>query len=124
MKTYLSVTEMRLTASHISLLSPSGEIEVMPFNGLYCNNGTVVIRLFPMSEILTIRVSEKLADALEAEARQSGLAKSEIARQALEERLRRNRRLTVMGRFFGVVDGPPDLATNKSYRRKWNKKRA
>ena len=40
-----------------------------------------------MNETLTIRLCEKLAHALHEEARQSGVAKGEIARQALETRL-------------------------------------
>jgi|ERR1035437_1637471 hypothetical protein len=77
-----------------------------------------------MNETLTIRLGEKLADALHAEARQTGLAKGEIARQALESRLQRGGKLAVMQRHFGTMRGPADLSTNKTYRRSWNKKRA
>ena len=77
-----------------------------------------------MNESLTIRLGKKLADALQNEARQSGLAKGEIARQALEARLNQNGKVTVMERYFGTMDGPSDLSTNKSHRRAWNKKRA
>ena len=77
-----------------------------------------------MSQTLTIRLGEKLAHALRAEASQTGLAKGEIARQALESRLQRGGKLAVMQRHFGVMRGPADLSTNKSYRRSWNKKRA
>ena len=77
-----------------------------------------------MNESLTIRLGKTLADALQAEARQSGLAKGEIARQALEARLSQTGKLTVMQRHFGTMDGPSDLSTNKAHRRNWNKKRA
>ncbi len=77
-----------------------------------------------MNETLTIRLGEKLAHALREEARQTGLAKGEIARQALETRLQRGGKLTVMHRHFGAMEGPSDLSTNKSYRRTWGKKRA
>jgi hypothetical protein len=77
-----------------------------------------------VNETLTIRLGEKLADALREEARQTGLAKGEIARQALESRLQGAGKLTVMQRHFGVMRGPSDLSTNKNYRRTWNKKRA
>ena len=40
-----------------------------------------------INETLTIRLGEKLAHALHEEARQSGLAKGEIARPALETQL-------------------------------------
>jgi ribbon-helix-helix CopG family protein len=77
-----------------------------------------------MNETLTIRLGEKLAHALDQEASQTGLAKGEIARQALESRLQRGGKLSVMQRHFGVMRGPSDLSTNKTYRRSWNKKRA
>jgi hypothetical protein len=77
-----------------------------------------------MNETLTIRLGEKLADALEHEARETGLAKGEIARQALEIRLQKSGKLAVMQRHFGTMRGPADLSTNKLYRRSWNKKRA
>ena len=75
-----------------------------------------------MNETLTIRLGQRLADALRAEAEQTGLAKGEIARQALELRLRSSGKLRVMNRYFGSMRGPSDLSTNKSYRKKWGKK--
>lgn len=57
------------------------------------------------------------------EARQTGLAKGEIARQALEARLQRRGTLSVMQRHFGAMRGPSDLSTNKAYRRNWSEKR-
>jgi Ribbon-helix-helix protein, copG family len=77
-----------------------------------------------MNETLTIRLGEKLAHALQEEARQTGLAKGEIARQALESRLQRGGKLAVMQHYFGTMRGPSDLSTNKTYRRNWNKQRA
>lgn len=77
-----------------------------------------------VNETLTIRLGEKLAHALHEEAQQTGLAKGEIARQALESRLQHGGKLAVMNRHFGAMRGPSDLSTNKSYRRSWNKKRA
>jgi hypothetical protein len=77
-----------------------------------------------MNEVLTIRLGQKLADALREEAEQTGLAKGEIARQALELRLQRRGKLSAMRRHFGVMRGPSDLSTNKSYRKKWGKKEA
>lgn len=77
-----------------------------------------------MNESLTIRLGKALADALQEEARQTGLPKGEIARQALEARLKRRGKLNVMQRHFGTMQGPSDLSTNKSYRRHWKKKQA
>ena len=77
-----------------------------------------------VNETLTIRLGQKLAHALQQEAQQTGLAKGEIARQALETRLHRGGKLAVMQRHFGVMAGPTDLSTNKVHRRAWNKKQA
>ena len=74
-----------------------------------------------MNDTLSIRLGEKLALALEDEARQTGLTKGEIARQALETRLNQRGKLRVMNRYFGVIAGTPDLSTNKAYRRKWKR---
>ena len=76
-----------------------------------------------MNESLTVRLGGALAHALHEEARQTGLAKGEIARQALEARLQRRGTLPVMQRYFGAMRGPSDLSTNKAYRRNWSKKR-
>lgn len=76
-----------------------------------------------MNETLTIRLGEKLAHALRNEAEQTGLAKGEIARQALELRLQRTGKLSVMSRHFGAMRGASDLSTNKSYRKQWGKQR-
>ena len=76
-----------------------------------------------MNETLTIRLGEKLAYALSEEARRTGLAKGEIARQALESRLQGAGKLSAMERHFGSMSGPADLSTNKAYRRVWKKKR-
>lgn len=77
-----------------------------------------------MNDTLSIRLGQELAHALHDEARQTGLPKGEIARQALASRLRRGGKLVVMRRYFGAMRGPSDLSTNKSYRRQWNKNRA
>jgi len=66
-------------------------------------------------EKLTICLGKKLARALNIEAEQTGLTKSDIARQAIKWRLRR--KLFVMNKYFGTVSGPPDLSTNKQYYR-------
>jgi hypothetical protein len=77
-----------------------------------------------MNETLTIRLGEKLAFALDEEARRTGLAKGVIVRQALESRLRSSGKLSTMERHFGSMRGPADLSTNKEYRRNWKKKRS
>ena len=77
-----------------------------------------------VTETLTIRLGGPLAAALAREADQTGLSKGEIARQALEARLRQRGALRVMRRHFGSVAGPTDLSTNKAYRRNWKRKRS
>jgi len=76
-----------------------------------------------MSETLTVRLGSPLAEALQAESRQTGLSKGEIARQAIADRLQRRRTGGVMAKHFGSVRGPADLSTSKKYRRTWSKKR-
>ena len=77
-----------------------------------------------MNDTLTIRLDSALATALDSEAKNTGLSKGQIAREALEARLRRRPQLTAMRRHFGSATGPADLSSNKSYRRDWKKKRA
>ena len=75
-----------------------------------------------MRDTLTVRLSENLAEALQREARQSGVSQGEIVRQAITARLRNTNALSVMSRYFGVMHGPADLSTNRAYRRAWSKK--
>jgi hypothetical protein len=77
-----------------------------------------------VNETLTVRLGEDLAEALGEEARQTGLSKGQIAREALEERLRRRSKSAVMTRHFGSMRGPKDLSSNKNYRRDWKRKAA
>jgi hypothetical protein len=76
-----------------------------------------------MRTTLTVRLSEELAEGLREEARQTGVPKGEIARQAIAARLQKTAAGSVMSRHFGVIRGPADLSTNKAYRRAWAKKR-
>jgi hypothetical protein len=75
-----------------------------------------------MSDTLTIRLGRELAEALRTEAEATGKARGEIVRLALEERLKRQAGPRVMRKYFGVVDGPKDLSTNRAYRRQWARK--
>jgi hypothetical protein len=76
-----------------------------------------------MRETLTVRLTEELAEALRQEARESGVPKGEIVRQAIALRLRTRTSGSVMARHFGAMRGAADLSTNRSYRRAWSKKR-
>lgn len=77
-----------------------------------------------MRDTLTVRLTEELAEALQRESRESGVARGEIVRQAIAARLRKTRSASVMARHFGAVRGPADLSTNKVYRRAWTRRRA
>jgi len=77
-----------------------------------------------MRDTLTVRLGDDLAEALRREARQSGVPKGEIVRQAIAARLRTTGAHSVIARHFGTMRGPADLSTNKAYRRAWRKKRA
>ena len=76
-----------------------------------------------MRETLTIRLPENLSEALAEEARQSGVPKGEIVRQAIAARLQQSGTRSVLARHLGIMSGPSDLSTNKAYRRVWNRKR-
>ena len=76
-----------------------------------------------MRDTLTVRLPDDLSEALAHEARQSGVSKGEIVRQAIADRLQRTGAASVMARHVGVMRGPVDLSTNKAYRRAWSRKR-
>jgi len=88
-----------------------------------CNTASFVLQTGAVTETLTIRLDRPLAQALQEEASQTGFSKGEIARQALESWFAERGRAPAMRRYFGIVQGPPDLSTNKSYRRNWGKKK-
>ena len=77
-----------------------------------------------VADTLTIRLGKELADALERTARDLGVSKGEIVRQAVAARLQQENKFAVLPRHLGVMDGPADLSTNKAYRRSWRKARA
>jgi hypothetical protein len=75
-----------------------------------------------MSETLTIRLGEDLAQALEDEASRTGLSKAEIVREGLERRLENHRLKGSIEKYFGIIEGPPDLSSNKKYLKTWGLK--
>ena len=70
-----------------------------------------------MRDTLAVRLSEELAAALARAARESGVSKGEIVRQAIAAHLRNDARSSVMSQYVGVMRGPADLSTNRAYRR-------
>jgi hypothetical protein len=82
-----------------------------------------VLQTVLVTETLTIRLDQPLAQALRDQAHQTGLSKGEIARQALENWFAGRGHAPAMRRYFGIVQGPSDLSTNRKYRRNWGKKK-
>jgi predicted transcriptional regulator len=70
---------------------------------------------------ITCKIPERLDAELEAAAHQRRVSKSRIVREALEQRLRRSRRVAAVTAYdlaksvCGTLRGPSDLATNPEY---------
>ncbi len=77
------------------------------------------VTLISVSKTLTIRLSDELVGALRREARRCGIPTSELARRIIAERLHKTGSSPVIAKYFGVIRGPADLSTNRSYRRAW-----
>ena len=69
-----------------------------------------------MSNTLTIRLPDDLAQWLEETARKSGMSRGRIIRTELEKA--RDSSAAKFLRWAGAVDGPPDLSTRKGFARK------
>jgi hypothetical protein len=61
-----------------------------------------------MSNTITIRLPEELADWLKSTARKTGVPVGRLVREELER----------AKRFSGSIDGPPDLSSRKGFSRK------
>ncbi len=71
---------------------------------------------------LTCKLPEKLDAELTAAAREQGLSKSQVVRQALEDRIARRRlgkraprAFDLVGHLSGSVSGPADILTDPKY---------
>jgi hypothetical protein len=69
-----------------------------------------------MSNTITVRIPEDLAQWLDSTARKTGLPKGRIVREELEK-ARKSESKPFM-RLAGVVDGPSNLSTRKGFSRK------
>jgi predicted transcriptional regulator len=69
-----------------------------------------------MSNTLTIRLPEELAEWLDDAARKSGVSRGRLIRMELE-RARASSKQPFM-RLAGAVDGPANLSTRKGFSRK------
>jgi hypothetical protein len=70
-----------------------------------------------MSNTITIRLPEELADWLKSTARKTGVPVGRLVREELERAKRENGTKSFM-RFSGSIDGPPDLSSRKGFSRK------
>lgn len=68
---------------------------------------------------ISLKLPESLLRALDEEARERRVGKSEVIRDCLERSLRRKRKKTncleLMGKAVGSFHGPADLSTNRRY---------
>ena len=69
-----------------------------------------------MDATLTIRIDADLRQAIEAEARRTNRSKGHVARQALAAYVgkKQGSALDALERYAGILDGPPDLSTNRA----------
>jgi hypothetical protein len=69
-----------------------------------------------MSNTLTIRLPEELAEWLEERSRKTGIPRGRIVRMELERAQKTSDRPFL--RLAGIMDGPPGLSTRKGFSRK------
>jgi predicted transcriptional regulator len=69
-----------------------------------------------MSNTLTVRLPEELAEWLDQTARKSGVSRSRIVRIELEKARSSSKRPFL--RLAGKIEGPADLSTRKGFSRK------
>jgi metal-responsive CopG/Arc/MetJ family transcriptional regulator len=68
---------------------------------------------------ISLKVSENLAHQLEQEAKQSSRSRSEVIREALQEKFESKKKRRTMADVFrecgGFFEGPEDLSTNPKH---------
>lgn len=79
-----------------------------------------------MSQSLTIRLDEELAEALEDRAQKANRSRGQIVREALTEHLSESQSgaLQALGKYAGRIRGPKDLSTNKEHLAGMGRKRS
>lgn len=70
-----------------------------------------------MSDTITVRLTEELAEWLKSTARKTGVPVGRLVREELE-RARRQTGDKPFMRYAGVISGPPDLSSRKGYSKK------
>jgi hypothetical protein len=76
----------------------------------------VVLHFEPMSNAITVRLPEDLAEWLELAARKTGVPKGRIVREQLEKA--RNSAQRPFLRWAGAIAGPSGLSMRKGFSRK------
>ena len=76
----------------------------------------LVLHFEQMSNTITVRLPEDLAEWLELAARKAGLPKGRIVREELEKARSSGKRPFL--RWAGVITGPGDLSMRKGFSRK------
>src|ERR1017187_7469401 len=103
--------------SHGSVSPGFGDERGSVPKGCWCRAEALdVLHLKQMSNTLTVRLPEDLAEWLEQAARTSGLSRGGIVRMELE-RARKSPKRPFL-RMAGAVDGPADLSMRKGFSRK------
>jgi hypothetical protein len=75
-----------------------------------------VLQFVQMSNAITVRLPEDLAEWLETAARKSGIPKGRIVREELEKA--RNAAKRPFLRWVGAIGGPSNLSMRKGFSRK------
>jgi predicted transcriptional regulator len=90
-----------------------GVLLILPFTG---EQPSRVLHLVQMSNTITVRLPDDLAEWLNQSARETGVPKGRIIREELERA--RNAAKRPFLRLAGAVAGPADLSTHKGFSRK------
>jgi hypothetical protein len=88
-------------------VSPSDDPLAQPLHVLHSEQ---------MSNTITVRLPEDLAEWLETAARKTGISKGRIVREELEKA--RNSAKRPFLRWAGAISGPSDLSMRKGFSRK------
>jgi hypothetical protein len=75
-----------------------------------------VLQFKQMSNTITVRLPEDLAQWLDAASRKAGVPRGRIIRDQLQ--LARKREKRPFLRLAGSIDGPPDLSSRKGFSRR------
>jgi hypothetical protein len=77
-----------------------------------------------MNDLLTVRLGRELASDLERYTRHTGRRKSDVAKEAVAEKIREGRAglPATASRWAGQVNGPAASATNENVRRSFKHK--